>query len=215
MTAQLVLGAFALGVLGSAHCAAMCGGFARSGAGAAWPLHAGRIGSYAIAGAVAGAAGAAPAAWVASEPLRFAAFALACAVLFASGLRLGGFLAFTTPPAFARGFGRLAAAAAPRIGPPGTTPRRLLLGALWGWAPCALVYAALPIAWVSGSPAGGALAMAAFGAGTVPALLGAGWVLARVGERSRRFAGALLMGLAVVALATHAARDGAFCAVAS
>lgn len=213
MSVQLVLGAFALGFLGSAHCAAMCGGFARAGSGVS-ALHAGRIASYATAGAIAGAVGAAPVAWSASEGLRFAAFALACAVLFASGLKVGGFLTFATP-GFARGFERFAAAAARRIGPPGTAPRRFFLGTLWGWAPCALVYAALPIAWVSGSPAQGALVMAAFGLGTVPALLGAGWVLARVGERSRRWAGVLLMGLALVALAGHAVHGIATCAAAS
>ncbi len=82
---------------------------------------------------------------------------------------------------------------------------------LWGWAPCALVYAALPIALVSGSAASGALAMAAFGLGTVPALLGAGWLLRGLGERSRRWAGVLLMALAVVALLGHAGGDGFFC----
>jgi sulfite exporter TauE/SafE len=211
VTGQLALGAFALGFLSSAHCAAMCGGFARSGGGRALPLHAGRIGSYAIAGAFAGAAGAAPAAWVASEPLRFAAFAVACVVLFASGLKVGGFLSFASPPAVARGFERFAASAARRIGPPDTAPRRFFLGTLWGWAPCALVYAALPVALVSGSAASGALTMAAFGLGTVPALLGAGWLLMRLGDRSRRWAGVLLMGLAAVALAAHGLAHPAIC----
>ena len=74
-------------------------------------------------------------------------------------------------------------------------------------APCALVYAALPLALASGSSAGGALVMAASGLGTIPALLGAGWLLRSLGGRSRRWAGVLLMALAVVALVGHAASE--------
>jgi sulfite exporter TauE/SafE len=211
MSNSLALGALALAFLGSAHCAAMCGGFARAGRGSAAALHGGRIASYALAGALAGAAGGAPAALVSDPALRFAAFALACAVLFATGLRLGGFAQRVRSRALAANFERMAAAAAQRIGPPATSLRRFMLGVLWGWAPCGLVYAALPLALVSGSASAGALAMAAFGLGTLPALLGAGWALARIGDRSRRWAGAMLMLLAVAALLGHAATDPLFC----
>lgn len=88
---------------------------------------------------------------------------------------------------------------------------RASLGAIWGWAPCALVYAALPLALASGSSAGGALVMAASGLGTIPALLGAGWLLRSLGGRSRRWAGVLLMALAVVALVGHAASEPLSC----
>lgn len=211
MSNSFALGALALGFLGSAHCAAMCGGFARTGAGSVAALHGGRIASYAVAGALVGAAGGAPAAWIADPALRFAGFALACSVLFATGLRMGGFAQRIRSPALSAGFGRVASAAARRIGPPSTAPRRFMLGVLWGWAPCGLVYAALPLALVSGSAGAGALAMASFGLGTIPALLGAGWALHRVGDRSRRWAGALLMLLAVAALLGHAAIDPLFC----
>jgi uncharacterized protein len=46
----------------------------------------------------------------------------------------------------------------------------LLLGFLNGFLPCGLVYTALAAATVSGSPAGGFLAMFLFGMGTAPAL---------------------------------------------
>ncbi|APV52058.1 hypothetical protein BWI17_21735 [Betaproteobacteria bacterium GR16-43] len=211
MTASLVAGAFALGFLGSAHCAAMCGGFARAGSGSIAALHAGRIGSYALAGAFAGMAGRAPAAWFTSPGVHAAAFAAACLVLFVTGVRLGGFVATRPAMRTSPRFERIAAAAVRRIGPPATPLRRFLLGVLWGWAPCALVYAALPLALVSESAGTGALAMAAFGLGTIPALLGAGWALARLGQRSRRWAGVLLMLLAVTAWIGHGAVDGLYC----
>lgn len=49
-----------------------------------------------------------------------------------------------------------------------------MLGALLGFLPCGMVYAALALAGASGSPALGAAAMLAFGAGTVPTLVGVG-----------------------------------------
>jgi len=211
MTQSLLPGALALGFLGSAHCAAMCGGFARTGSGSLAALHAGRIGSYALAGALVGAAGGAPAAVLASPAFHALAFGIACAILFATGLRVGGFVPAAPLRTGSRGFERVAGSIARRIGPPSTAPRRFLLGVLWGWAPCGLVYAALALALVAGSAGEGALAMVAFGLGTVPALLGAGWALTRLGDRSRRWAGALLMVLAIAAWLGNAASGAPFC----
>lgn len=204
MSASLAFGALLLGFLGSAHCVAMCGGFARAAPGIA--LHAGRIASYATAGALVGAAGAAPLALFADPTLQRVVFAAACAVLFVSGLRVGGFVPAGVAPTRVPAFERVAGAVARHVGPPSTGPRRFTLGVLWGWAPCGLVYAALPMALASGSPGAGALTMAAFGLGTLPALLGGGWVLARIAGDSRRWAGVLLMSLATVAFLSH---DGA------
>jgi hypothetical protein len=49
-----------------------------------------------------------------------------------------------------------------------------LLGLVWGWLPCGMVYAALAMALASGSAAGGAATMLAFGLGTLPTLLTVG-----------------------------------------
>jgi hypothetical protein len=53
-------------------------------------------------------------------------------------------------------------------------------GMLWGLIPCGLVYGALGGAALAGGPARGALAMAAFGLGTLPWLLAAGVAAARL-----------------------------------
>ena len=47
-------------------------------------------------------------------------------------------------------------------------------GAVWGFLPCAMVYAALFYAMLSGSWLGGAVVMSGFGLGTLPVLIGAG-----------------------------------------
>ncbi|MFM9155619.1 MAG: sulfite exporter TauE/SafE family protein [Polynucleobacter victoriensis] len=46
-----------------------------------------------------------------------------------------------------------------------------LTGMVWGLVPCGLIYSVLPIAFLSGDPASGALLMLAFGLGTLPNLL--------------------------------------------
>lgn len=58
--------------------------------------------------------------------------------------------------------------------PVNSLSKALLLGALWGWLPCGLVYAALATAMTQPAPALAAGAMLAFGLGTLPAVLAAG-----------------------------------------
>jgi sulfite exporter TauE/SafE len=78
------------------------------------------------------------------------------------------------------------------------------LGGLNGLLPCGLVYSALLAAVALGSPGKSGLAMAAFGAGTLPALLvlgmGAGLVDRRFRQSMARVAGALiiLVGLQLI-----------------
>ena len=63
-----------------------------------------------------------------------------------------------------------------------------------------MVYAALAAAAFSGGAAAGALGMAAFGLGTLPFLLGAGWLASRLRDW-RRAAGAAVLGFGVYGLA--------------
>ena len=79
---------------------------------------------------------------------------------------------------------------------------------------------ALPLALVSGSPLAGALVMLSFGVGTLPALLGAGWLFGRGSALlpatwSRRVVGFALVALALAgllqALGVADTALGAFC----
>jgi sulfite exporter TauE/SafE len=201
VTLSLALSAFALSLVGAAHCAAMCGGFVAASQPRPWALHAGRIGSYALIGGAIGAAGSVPFALASSESAHRVLFLVACAVLAVSGLRMAGVRLGAGRFAWSRALGVRAAGLARRVGAPRTRLRALALGALWGWAPCALVYAALPLALVSGSVLSGAIVMAAFGLGTLPALAGTGWLLARLTHPTARS----WIGGAVVAMAALAA----------
>lgn len=210
MTFSLALSAFALSLLGAAHCVAMCGGFAAVAHvrpnGEATPmlkvaLHGGRIASYALIGGAISAAGTFPLGFVSSEAAHRVLFLVACVVLAATGLRMVGLkLPGSVHSPWTRRIGLWATAVARRIGAPRTGLRAFALGALWGWAPCALVYGALPLALVSGSFASGAIVMAAFGVGTLPALAGGGWLLSHWAKpRARAWIGVFVVMMAVFA----------------
>lgn len=236
MSGPLALSALLLALFGTAHCAAMCGSFVAAswtplagdarrnrtpGLYAALPMHAGRLASYATAGALAGALGATPALLVGSARFQGVLFALGALVLAVTGLRIAGVpLLPARESRLAVPFWEKARTFARRLGPADSAPKRLLLGTLWGWAPCALVYSALPLALVSGSAWAGAAVMLAFGAGTLPALVGAGWLFGKgrallPGPLSRRIAGIALIVLALAgilqALGVADTALGAFC----
>jgi hypothetical protein len=58
-----------------------------------------------------------------------------------------------------------------KLFPPRSGLQSYAAGLLWGWIPCGMVYAALPLALASGQAAGGAAVMVAFGVGTLPTMV--------------------------------------------
>lgn len=197
---------FLVGLLGGTHCVGMCGGIVGAlsmGAPARWSMHfaynAGRIASYAAAGALAGALGAASLGLDGALPIRFLLYFLANLMLVALGLYLIG---VTRALAFSERFGqhlwRRIQPLTRRFLPARSMAQAFPLGLLWGWLPCGLVYSALTSALTAGSPGRGALLMLAFGLGTLPNLLLAGIVLGRLNEFVRRPAVRLFSGLLVL-----------------
>jgi sulfite exporter TauE/SafE len=199
--------AFVAGLVGSTHCVAMCGGIATalgaSGDGGRRVTvvlqQAGRISSYACAGAAAGGLTA-----LGGETLAIPAWGsmlrLATAVVI---VLLGLHMAFG---ARARWLGvpervgaivwRRLAPVARRLSAVSPAPRAFALGALWGWLPCGLVYSALLVAAVTGSAGAGAATMIAFGLGTLPAMAGLAFAGKRVVLRDgalARLAGAVIV----------------------
>ena len=76
---------------------------------------------------------------------------------------------------------------------------RFAAGVLWGWTPCGVVYSMLALALVSGGALRGAAVMLAFGLGTLPNLLGAGWMAQRLGPKLNSAALRTAAGLGIVA----------------
>jgi uncharacterized protein len=196
---ELVAGAaFMTGLAGGAHCAAMCGGIVaactgsggRQGAcrwGYVLAYNTGRIASYTAAGIAAGALGQ-------SVLLLRGGTAAAPLMLFAAGISMlllalyvSGFAPFVRRiEALGSFVWRRVQPYSRYLLPANTVPKAFALGALWGWLPCAMVYSVLLLALTSGDAYEGGLIMAAFGAGTLPNVLGLSLIASRLRGVTRK-----------------------------
>jgi sulfite exporter TauE/SafE len=139
----------------------------------------GRIGSYSVAGALVGALAGAGSMFAAEINFLYVAQALrlfAGLVLLAIAVRIA--FAWNAFAWIERAGARFWSRLAPMTKRLGTDSRNrprivdsLLLGAIWGWLPCGLVYSMLLFAAANGDAARGAAIMIAFGFGTLPAML--------------------------------------------
>ncbi|MFT3930200.1 MAG: sulfite exporter TauE/SafE family protein [Spongiibacteraceae bacterium] len=184
--ASIILPAFLLGFMGSAHCLGMCGGISAA-LGAALPTtnrqrtfalslsyNLGRVLSYTLLGALAGTLAqglSQPLLQMLPQSARWLR-TLAGLMVIAMGFyvagwwhglaqleRIGNYLwrhiqPFTRP-----------------LLPPKSIGAALLLGELWGFLPCGLVYSSLTWALLHADAIEGAMWMLAFGVGTLPAML--------------------------------------------
>ena len=166
----------------------------------------GRIGSYTLAGALAGTVGSA--AWLGSHllPVQQAAFAIGSLMMILIGLHLAGIpvLSHWLERVGSRLWKLIEPAARRSLRRDGLTGA-LLAGAAWGWVPCGMVYSVLTAALVSGSAAAGAAIALAFGLGTLPGLTAFGWLAGRGLARARspalmRASGVLIVVWAVAGL---------------
>lgn len=173
MEITTTVGALAVGLATSIHCAGMCGPIA-CGIGtlakseterltAASLYHASRLVAYAIIGAICGAVGREPLSWFFDSPAVLLPWALVVALLLlASGLDKK----IPRPQILTRltARARLKSHKLPAVG--GATA----MGLLTPFLPCGPLYAVFIALMASGSAARGAEAALAFGLGTVPLL---------------------------------------------
>jgi len=208
-----LISAFVVGLLGGVHCVGMCGGIVGAlsfGAASHRQLpillayNAGRISSYALAGALMGALG-----FYFSGLLPVQAaqrFLLSVAGLFMvlMGLYLAGW--WNALSHIERAGGALWRKIEPLgrgLVPVRSIRHGFVLGLLWGWLPCGLVYSALVWTVSAGGAWEGALLMLAFGLGTLPNLLLMGVAAAQLNRWVRQpvvraVAGALVMVFGLV-----------------
>jgi hypothetical protein len=190
MPVDLTFGAaIVVGLLGSSHCLGMCGGIvAALNMGVAdgptgkpksllvyqLSYNGGRISSYLLVGLLAGSLGAGLT-QLGISPL--AGKLVAAAFMVALGLYLANWW---------RGLALLEKLGAKlwrhiqplgnRLFPIRNPLQAYLLGLLWGWLPCGLVYAIVAWSLTTGNAYDGAMLMLGFGLGTLPAMLIAGKV---------------------------------------
>lgn len=194
-----LLAAFTVGFLGSLHCVGMCGGIVtaltlgtRTGSSYRLAYHTGRIFSYATAGAIIGTVGV-TLMGIADEAAMIARW-ISGLFLIALGLYISGWwLGLAVTETAGNVLWRHLQPLGRRILPVDRPWKALLIGALWGWLPCGMVYVALTGALASGGAVTGAAVMISFGLGTLPALLAIGGLaqwFARIAQNQRLRQGA-------------------------
>ncbi len=201
MAAEL-LSAFLVGLLGGVHCAGMCGGIVGALTfglpepvrQSLWKLvpfqvayNLGRVSSYVLAGAVMGGLGMLLARVMPVYYAQRGLLAMAGVFMILLGLYLGGWwFGLTRLEKMGGSLWRRIEPFARRLLPVRSTGQALILGLLWGWIPCGLVYSMLIWSVSAGSAVNGAALMLAFALGTLPNLLAMGVVAAGLASLLRK-----------------------------
>ena len=191
--------ALIIGLLGSGHCIAMCGGIttmltsalptsnkyqtrsipvngqnlvakANSKTALVFFYNLGRITSYSIIGAIVGFTGSIAAKNIGMPLAGLRMFSAIFVILL--GLYLGQWLMWLNHiEALGKRLWQTISPLASKAIPVDSPIKALSLGIVWGWLPCGLVYSTLTWALASGDILTGASIMFFFGLGTLPALL--------------------------------------------
>jgi hypothetical protein len=216
-----LVSAFALGLLGSTHCVAMCGGIVgaltlglperarRSRSLLIFYLglyNTGRLLSYAFAGFALGLIGSVFFQTLPANTAPWAAKVISGFFLIAFGLFLTGWWPFlTTLEKWGAHAWRTLEPIGRRLLPVDRPHKALVFGFVWGWLPCGMVYSALALALASGEAGKAGLRMLAFGLGTLPALLLTGIFSHLISSspylsRFKQAAGVLILTMGLVTL---------------
>lgn len=205
MHTTALLALFLTGFLGGGHCVGMCGSLTGAFMLQLPPqlprwqplllLNSARIASYGAVGLLLGGLGQWGISLDQTRHVQTVLFILAHLLLFFTGLYVAG---------LHHGITRIERLGRPiwqRINPllnrllPIRSRRACIgIGLLWGWLPCGLVYSASLYALGSGHIAWGGLYMLAFGLGTLPNLLLAGWFAGEIQAALRQKPIRLLAG---------------------
>lgn len=209
MTVAVLTGVLVASIAGSVHCLAMCGPLVGMHGGAktmrlALVHSLGRLTTYAALGTGAGLLGSAVNLAGRVGNIQRAATLLAAAVIISLGL-------YQIVDAYVIRSGRRAragsrfGAALVQLRPKTAVKRAYVIGTLTGLIPCGWLWAFVIAAAGTGSMLGGALVMAAFWLGTVPAMVGllrvTGPLLAHVRARMPAVTAIALIAIGLGALA--------------
>lgn len=164
-------------------------------------VHAGRIATYATLGASVAALSASTINVLRNGWLHTAWLLLPNFLLLLSALYLLGFQQAVAPAERAgHALWRSLAGVRERSASWRGTGADLLCGAIWGLAPCGMIYSALGLAVLAAHPLDGALVMAAFGVATLPVLLTLGVLSERTASRLRQPQVRRALGVALLVL---------------
>jgi len=189
----IYISALLIGMLGGTHCVGMCGGIVtaltiglsnqKRNDGRRFFIfqlsyNIGRILTYTITGALVASIGAVSEHYGFGMQVRKILTLTAASVMIFLGLYLTGWwkTAILKIENIGSVLWRMIEPLAKKFIPIRSISHALIAGILWGWLPCGLVYSALFLAMSANSILQGALIMWSFGVGTLPVLLGLGYV---------------------------------------
>ncbi len=214
------LSAFIVGLLGGVHCAGMCGGIVtaltlglpeneRSG----WQVlpyllayNLARLCSYTLAGVLMGGVGWLAVHWLDLRQVQLVLQAIAALFMILLGLYLAGWwTVLSRLESAGAGIWSKIQPMTRQFMPVKSLPQAFVIGLLWGWLPCGLVYSVLVWSISTTDPVAGGLLMLAFGLGTLPTLVTLGVMASFVSryvqnQNTRRLAGALVILFGVIQL---------------
>ncbi len=208
------LSAFLVGLLGGVHCVGMCGGIVSSLTfGLPESKHRqissmipyqlaynlGRIGSYVAAGAIMGGMGMLLAQLMPIHVAQRLLLVLAGVFMILLGLYLSGWwMVLTRVEMVGSHLWRHLEPISRRLLPVKSPRQALVIGLIWGWIPCGLVYSMLITAVSSGSAGRGAGLMLAFALGTLPNLLAMSMLAGAAARLSRSTTARRVAGISVI-----------------
>ena len=210
--------AFLLGLFSTLHCVGMCGGIIGA-LSLSLPVeirnsrlklftfvltyNLGRIISYSLAGLVAGAIGTSALQSAGFEQGHTILRIIGVMMMVAIGLYLTGWLPqLASVEKMGIPIWRRLEPIGRKLVPVVSLPKALAYGLIWGWLPCGLVYFVLIWALTAGDASHGALIMLAFGLGTLPTLITAGFMTSWItrfahSTRARQIVGLLIVVMAI------------------
>ena len=209
MQSSLAITALMMGVLGGPHCVAMCGA-ACAGLGQAagerrgqalWAFQLGRLLGYSLLGALA-AASVQGLGWLTTQS---AAIRPAWTLLHLAALALGLLLLFQARQPIwldgaARGLWTRIRSFNARLG----RGAPWIVGGLWAFMPCGLLYSALMVAALTSRPLEGAMTMALFALGSSISLWAGPWLFLRLQTWGDGAWGMRVAGFALAAVSAWA-----------
>lgn len=204
MQTSLAATALLMGLAGGPHCIAMCGA-ACAGIGQAagerktsalWTFQAGRLASYSALGAVA-ATSVQSLGWLTTQTaVMRPVWTLFHVAVMMLGLTL---VLLARQPVWLDNTARSVWSKVRSFHAAWGRGAPLVMGGLWAFMPCGLLYSALLLAALSGGALDGALTMALFALGSSVSLMIAPWLLLRLRGSGKGEWGVRLAGLALAA----------------
>ena len=209
--------AFLLGFFSTMHCIGMCGGIIGA-LSLSLPVEVrnskprlfsfvlsyniGRLTSYSIAGLIAGAVGTTVLQSTGFDQGHAILQGIGISMMVAIGIYLTGWLPqLATVEKIGIPVWKRLEPISRRLVPVASIPKAIAYGLIWGWLPCGLVYFVLIWALTAGDAMHGALIMLAFGAGTLPTLITAGFMTSWLTRFARSTRARQIVGIIIIVMA--------------